>query len=161
MKKQTEDGFYLFQIDEGGIFTYLCCRNCKPHIVKEYKNLKLNVIKEEFLTPKVFKKLNPKITSPCCSYCERPFYQLSIEKPIKKRNESKKQRWNRVLNKYCINQKLLLDKCSKYGKRRAEEILLSDVALWELTQTIQQKCRYFIEMKKITEIKRKIHYKNK
>jgi hypothetical protein len=43
----------------------------------------------------------------------------------------------------------------KYGKKRDEEFLLSDEALWELTQTIQQKCRNFIEMEKIKITKKK------
>ena len=145
-KKQTKDGFYILQINQGGKFTYLCCTSCKPHIDKEYKNLKIDIINEEFLTTEEFKKLNPKVKYPCCSYCERTFYYLGTKKPIK-RSESKKKRWNRVLNKYCINQKSLLDKCSKYGKERTEEFLLSDEALWELTQTIQQKYRIFTEKK--------------
>ena len=152
--KQTKDGFYVIQIDEGGKFTYLCCTDCKPHIIKEYKNLKIATISEEFLTIEEFKKLNPKVETPCCSYCERTFYYRTIKKPIK-RSESKRKRWNRVLTKYCINQKSLLDKCSKYGKERTEEFLLSDEALWELTQTIQQKCRTFIEKKKINITKKK------
>ena len=151
-KIQTKDGFYLLQINQGGKFTYLCCTNCKPHIDKEYKNLKIDTINEEFLTIEEFKKLNPKVEAPCCSYCERTFYYLGTKKPIKKkRRESKKKKWNRVLTKYCINQKNLLDKCTKYGKKRAEELLLSDEALWELTQTIQQKCRNFIEIKEVRD----------
>jgi hypothetical protein len=144
--KQTKDGFYVLHINQGGKFTYLCCSNCKPYVVKEYKNLKIDIINEEFLTSKEFKKLNPKVEVPCCSYCEKVFYLPDIKKPIKRR-ESKKKQWNRVLTKYCINKKSLLDKCSKYGKKRAEEFLLSDESLWELTQTIQQKCRNFLEKK--------------
>jgi hypothetical protein len=143
-KKQAKDGFFVLQINQGGKFTYLCCTNCKPYIDKEYKRIKIETISEEFLTTKEFKKLNPKVEAPCCSYCEKVFYSLDSKKPIKRR-ESKKKMWNRVLNKYCINQKNLLDKCLKYGKKRTEEFLLSDEALWELTQTVQQKCRNFIE----------------
>ena len=154
MKKTTKEGIYLLQIDQGGKFTYLCCTNCKPHIDKEYKNLKINTISEEFLTTEEFKKLNPKVETPCCSYCERTFYHPDTKKPTM-RSESKKKKWNRVLTKYCINQKSLLDKCSKYGKERTEEFLLSDQALWELTQTIQQKCRTFMEKKKIKKPKKK------
>lgn len=154
-KIQTKDGFYLLQINQGGKFTYLCCTNCKPHIDKEYKNLKIDTINEEFLTIEEFKKLNPNVEAPCCSYCERTFYYLGTKKSITKkpiqRRESKKKKWNGVLTKYCINQKNLLDKCMKYGKKRAEELLLSDEALWELTQTIQQKCRNFIEIKEVRD----------
>ena len=150
MEKQVKDGFYILQINEGGIFTYLCCSYCKPSILKEYKNLKLNLITEEFLTTEEFTKLNPNVETPSCSFCERTFYYRPIKKPIKKR-ESKNKMWNKVLTKYCINQKNLLNKCMKYGKKRAEELLLSDEALWELTQTIQQKCRNFIEIKEVRD----------
>ena len=153
-KKQAKDGFYVIQINEGGIFTYLCCTNCKPCIDKEYKRLKINIINDEFYTNEEFKKLNSKVEAPCCAFCEKVFYHLDTKKPIK-RSESKKKRWNRILTKYCIDQKSLLDKCLKYGKKRDEEFLLSDEALWELTQTIQQKCRNFIEMEKIKVTKKK------
>ena len=153
-KEHTKDGFYELQIDQGGKFTYLCCKNCKPYIDKEYKNLKIDAIKEEFFTTEEFKKLNPKTETPRCSYCEKVFYYFDTKEPVKrtiKRSESKQKRWNRVLAKYYIDQKRLLNKCSKYGKKRAEEFLLSNEALWELAYTIQQKCRNFIEKKEKNE----------